>query len=116
MTLLSTPNAMRIALPQTTKDTLTAQGIDAPECVVLQLTEATLRERKEYDAAQKVQAVSDPIAWTKSLIMKRAEEGTDERVVDELIWDLGPSAIASISHLELATVAVDRPVVPVSLI
>ncbi|MFC6591672.1 hypothetical protein ACFP81_06380 [Deinococcus lacus] len=98
MTLLNTPTAMRIALPQDTKDALKEKGIEAPDHITLMLTEATLRERQKFDADQKGIAVTDPVAWTKSLIMKRAEPGTDERVVDELLLDMGPSAIASISH------------------
>lgn len=98
MTLLNNPKEMRISLPDETKKVLADKGIPAPDHIILQLTEATMRERQQFEKEQKTVAQTDPLGWTKSLIMKRAEPGTDERVVDELIFDMGPSAIASITH------------------
>lgn len=98
MTLLNEPTEIRIALPESTRQALEAQGIEAPEHVVLDLREATLRERQQFDAEQATEGRTDPTAWVAKLIMRRAKPGTDERVVRELIMDMGPSAIASITH------------------
>lgn len=82
---------LTIPLPATVQDALTAQGITPPNQIVMQLREATLEERRLPSQAR------DDVDGVVSMIMARAEAGTDERVVRALAEKMTPSSAAVIT-------------------
>lgn len=81
---------------------LAAAGVPVPEPaqVTLLLREATMRERTQLERDQQKggRAQTDPLGWLASLLERRAEPGTDPRVLAELVQDFGPTDIAMLVH------------------
>ncbi len=86
---------LRLPLPPDTKNALLAQGIEPPDGVTLLLRQATPRETEQLAAVNNSPPKTGPAAtaWMVNLLMRRAVQGTDERVVRELVKDMTPSAI-----------------------
>lgn len=93
-------NELRLPLPQDTKDALAKKGIEAPDEVTLYLQEATGRELQRFEQAQAPggPAQRDTAAFIVDLMMRRAAPGTDVRVLQELVHDMTPTAIAQVTH------------------
>ncbi|MFC4426203.1 hypothetical protein [Deinococcus navajonensis] len=96
---------LTIPLPATVKAALTAQEIDAPEQIVMHLQEATLEERRLPSLVQ------DDVEGVVMMVMARAEEGTDERVVRELAKKMTASSVAVITAAYLTGELPDPKVV-----
>jgi len=98
---------LSLVLPSTTKEVLTAQGITAPDAVVLELREATMRERQQFEKDQTRSAQQDPVSWMTHMVMARAEQGTDRRVVQELVADMTPTDFALVTAAYLQGIVPD---------
>lgn len=102
----------RIPLPQDTKEALRERGVEnIPEAVILHLQEATSRELERFNQRQEVGFGSDAESqeWLASLIMRRAEAGTDPVVVRELVRDLQPTQISQFMFAYLSGEAGEDP-------
>ncbi|EYB67416.1 hypothetical protein DEIPH_ctg041orf0012 [Deinococcus phoenicis] len=90
---------LNIPLPAKTKKKLEGQDIPAPEAVTLHLEEASLSERKRYSQKEALaRAQANTEGFLAELIMLRAAEGTDERVVRAMVDDMTATAAAQITH------------------
>lgn len=103
----SNTRTMRLVLPITDDDqaALKKAGIPVPNPpqVVLELREANLREIERYNNDQEAggAAKADPWGWFVGLMLRRAEKGTDQRVLEEVVKGLGRSDIAALTHAYL---------------
>ena len=80
------------------REALTEAGVkDIPAFIALHVRQASMRERTKFEATQEKLA-ADPAAWAADLIARRAEEGTDPRVIAEVAADLGPTEIAQLMY------------------
>lgn len=95
LNLFGDPTPLRLPLPDDTRNALIERGIEPPEFVLLLLQQATPREVQHLAAVKMSPPKTGPeaTAWMASLLMRRAAEGTDERVVRELVNDMTPAAI-----------------------
>jgi hypothetical protein len=96
-----------LPIPDETRAALTEQGIDAPAEIVLNLREGTNRENLRWDQEKDTLGQTDPLGWTAALILRRAEAGTDERVIRELVNDMAPSVMGQFQQAYLTGRLVD---------
>ncbi|MFC6803912.1 hypothetical protein ACFQDE_21040 [Deinococcus caeni] len=98
---------LTLVLPPVTKEVLTAQGITAPDTVTLELREATMRERQQFEKDQAEVARQNPVPWMTQMVMARAEAGTDQKVVQELVADMTPTDFALVTAAYLQGIVPD---------
>lgn len=87
---------IRVPVSSDAREELTRQGVDAPEYITLRMRDASVRERENLarDQQKGGRAETDTYQWFTALLMRRAAPGTDERVVAELVKDMGGSDMA----------------------
>lgn len=106
--------ALVLPLTPDAVEALTAAGVPVPHPaqVRLLLTEATMRERARFQSDQEPggPGTADPMGWLTGLLLRRAEPGTDARVIAELLADMGPTDIAMLTHAYVMGVLPDPKV------
>lgn len=110
---ISGTRTVRLVLPITDEDqqALREAGVPIPDPaeVVLLLREASNRERARYgtDMEPGGPAQRDGQGWVTGLLLRRAEPGTDPRVMREVVNGLGPTDTAMLTHAYLTGVLPD---------
>jgi hypothetical protein len=89
---------LKMRIPPECQDALTAKGIAIPDPaeVTFILREATGREAEIFDLEKNGWGMKDVSKWLHTLLMRRAVEGTDPAIVEELIKDMTPTTVASL--------------------
>lgn len=100
-----TLNRQELPLSPDDIEALQEKGIPVPDpaVIVFEWREANAREREKYAFQQRKgwKSEEDARAWMADLLMKRAAEGTDRRVLVEFLAGLGVTQSAMLTHAYL---------------
>lgn len=81
------------------REALQEQQIEAPEHLVLHLRSATGRERKKFQAGLgKCKSEDDLRELLADLLLTRMDEGTDRRIVREVLEDADQTALNQLQY------------------
>jgi len=90
---------VRLPLPEDTRLALIEKGITPPDHVLLLLRQATPRELQQLAHTRENLPSTGPevTAWLLNMLRRRASEGTDDVVLQELVKDLTPTSITMLT-------------------
>lgn len=93
-------NELRLPIPDELKASLVEKGVkEIPEYVTLFLRESSLGERREMTKTEALAKAQDkPEEWLLEIIMKRAVDDTDPRIIKAMIDVMPPSVITKLSY------------------
>lgn len=75
------------------------QPVNIPDQVVLELVESSMADLRKFGSRERVLKAQDkPEDYMLELMQLRAQEGTDLRVLKEMVQAMTPTATAKITH------------------